>query len=50
MQDSSGTAILKSPYGGGKGSGRRLSRVKILEIKLNSAFKSNLMDFFHKIS
>jgi hypothetical protein len=34
----------------GKGSGRRLPRVKIEEITPNSAFKSYLMDFYHKIT
>jgi hypothetical protein len=40
-----GTARLKSPCGGGKGSRRSLPRAKILEIMLNGTFKSYLTVF-----
>jgi hypothetical protein len=34
---------------GGEESGRRFPSVKMYEITLNNAFKSYLMDIFHKI-
>jgi hypothetical protein len=49
MQDSSGTARLKSPCGGGEREQEEASESKNLRIKLNSTFISYLTDFFHKI-